>query len=283
MKRVSAWLVVGWAIALASATADAQLKRAAELVKVELLADVETVQPARPFKVGVLLKVAPEWHVYWENPGDAGQAVTATFEVPAGFAVSELAYPVPKKFVQPGDLVAYGYGGEVMLIATVTPPKELASAGKVEINARVKYLVCDEKACLPGKGEGTVSLAVSGEARPANAELFDEWAKRVPVAAKDVADVNVTGAGGDGPYAIDIAWKDEATDVQFFPGKSGTVTVGDIEVTGGGKRSRVTFDASLLAGQKPDVAALESVVAYTDVRGARRGIEVAVPTGSEKK
>ena len=35
-----------------------------DLVQATLLADTTAIQPGHPFKVGVLLKIAPQWHVY---------------------------------------------------------------------------------------------------------------------------------------------------------------------------------------------------------------------------
>ena len=278
MVRICKGIVAGMLLAFAGVVNPAQ---AAERVGVRLLADVEGVQPGEAFRVGVRLTMAPSWHVYWINPGDAGQTVTATLTVPSGFSVSPWAYPVPVKFVQPGNLLAYGYDQEVMLIATVTPPKDLDENKEMTITANVKYLVCDENACLPGKEEAVIRLPVRQRAEPANRGLFADWAARLPAGrqeAERVADVKVQGKVGE-RMTIALKWKGEpAGAVEFFPGKSATVLVEDVKVETEGRQSHISFDTRVLAGQQPDVPALASVVAYTDRQGRRRGIEVAVPT-----
>src|SRR5437879_2826474 len=99
MKQLSPWLTASLLFALAPLPARAQSPRAADLVKPQLLADTSAVQPGKAFRVGLLLRIAPNWHVYWKNPGDSGQAVSATFDLPAGFKASDLQFPVPTKFL----------------------------------------------------------------------------------------------------------------------------------------------------------------------------------------
>lgn len=285
MRMPKWWPGVACMVALGWCATDAPAQqRGADLVKPQLLADVSAVQPGKPFRVGLLLRIAPHWHVYWKNPGDSGQAVTATFDLPPGFTVSDLQYPVPTKFLQPGDLVAYGYADEVMLLGTITPPADIPASGNIPIQAKLKYLVCDS-VCLPGKADLSLTLPASNQAAPANEEAFAEWSRQIPAAgdaAKAIADVK-PAARADNQYAVDIAWKQPADNVEFFPGKSRTLNVQDVTVTNKGNQTHVTFTAAPLAGQQPDVAALDSVVVYTDDRGIRRGIEVAVPIKADRK
>ena len=63
----------------------------------------------------------PEWHTYWKNPGDAGLSIKNSFSIDQkDFALEELEWPVPKKFVQPGNLWGYGYEGEYSLFYKLT-------------------------------------------------------------------------------------------------------------------------------------------------------------------
>jgi hypothetical protein len=115
--------------------------------------------------------------------------------------------------------------------------------------------------------------------------LFEEWGRQVPAsggAVGVVAEVK-TSAGGDHQYEVDVTWKGAADNVEFFPGKTRTLNVHDVTVKNKGKKTRITFAAPPLANQHADVAALDSVIAYTDERGVRRGIDVAVPVGGNRK
>src|SRR4051812_25544332 len=83
-----------------------------ELVKTELLADHSAIRPGDIFTIGVRFKIAPGWHIYWLNPGDAGEATRVRVDLPPGFTVGEIKYPFPHQFSEPGDITAYGYQDE---------------------------------------------------------------------------------------------------------------------------------------------------------------------------
>src|SRR5689334_5801285 len=121
------------------ASVAAPLPAASELVTPKLVADVSSVAPGRPFTVGVVMQLAPKWHVYWINPGDSGLVPAVEWKLPPGFAAGELQFPVPTKIDLPGGLVNYGYEDEVMLLATITPPKELTAGASIPIDAKLTY------------------------------------------------------------------------------------------------------------------------------------------------
>lgn len=149
-------------------------------VHMGVLADHAAVKSGESFLVGVLLKLPEGWHVYWKNPGDAGLATKVAWHVPDGFSVSDLMWPVPKRFVQPGDIEGFGYEGQVMLIARVTPPAGFQGTAKIE--ADVRWLVCKD-ICAPGRAHGTVDVLVAQSSSTANDETFAQWVKRIPVDA----------------------------------------------------------------------------------------------------
>ena len=39
-----------------------------------LVTDTDAIQPGKPFRVALRLRMADGWHTYWKNPGDAGVA-----------------------------------------------------------------------------------------------------------------------------------------------------------------------------------------------------------------
>ena len=69
------------ALALTSARA----QNAADLVKVELLAEPAAIMPGEPFTVGIKLSMKEHWHTYWRNPGDSGEPTQVTWKLPQGF------------------------------------------------------------------------------------------------------------------------------------------------------------------------------------------------------
>ncbi|HEY8433978.1 MAG TPA: protein-disulfide reductase DsbD domain-containing protein, partial [Sphingomicrobium sp.] len=46
-------------------------------------------------ELAIHMRPAPGWHGYWVNPGDAGLPMDVQWQLPNGFAVGALRYPVP--------------------------------------------------------------------------------------------------------------------------------------------------------------------------------------------
>ncbi len=53
-------------------------------VEAELVAERTAVAPGEPLTVALRLKMIPEWHTYWRNPGDSGEPTRLEWRLPAG-------------------------------------------------------------------------------------------------------------------------------------------------------------------------------------------------------
>lgn len=245
-------------------------------VEARLVADATAVRPGQTFTLGVELKMKPGWHVYWKNPGDAGLPVSTELSGPEGLRFGEIQWPVPIEFVQPGDVVGYGYDETVLFPITVTAPEGLAAGGKVHISARLSWLVCKD-VCIPGKADVGLDLAV-GDAAPANAALFATWRDRLP-AGPGAATVSgrIDPATRRGAYTIDVIWKSAPARVQLFPEADAAVAVARPVITTEGVRSRISFEIQIYEGQRPASDRLPALVAFTDAGGARRALTVSIP------
>src|SRR5689334_20833376 len=98
-----------FAFLLSIIPAVAQTLEGRTLVTPELLSEVSTIIPGKPFTAGLYLKIAPGWHTYWINPGDSGLPVKIEWKLPEGWKAGALQWPVPTKHLEPGDMVTYGY------------------------------------------------------------------------------------------------------------------------------------------------------------------------------
>lgn len=127
-------------ISFAPVSLQAQVFDASSLVKASLLASSRDL--TKPITLGVKLHIAKGWHLYWKNPGDSGLPVDVQWDLPRGFAMSDLQFPIPKKFETKGS-VTYGYEHEAMFLCTLTPPENY-SGGDVVITAIVDFLACKE-------------------------------------------------------------------------------------------------------------------------------------------
>lgn len=166
---------------------EAQLYQGRKLVEASLLADTSAIVPGKPFRLGLLLRMAPGWHTYWENPGDSGLATKFDPQLPEGFSAGPIAWPLPKRIVEPGDIQVYAYKGEVLLVREITPPAAI-DAPEVAINAKSSWLVC-EAICIPGKADLQLTLPVAASSEPTNADLFAKFAALVPSADRPPFDI----------------------------------------------------------------------------------------------
>src|SRR5439155_14954451 len=134
--------------------------------------------PGKPFTVGLLLHMATGWHTYWKFPGDAGIPTETKWNLPQGWKASEIQWPIPLNLSEPGDIQIYGYHDEVLLMQEITPPAAIAEQS-VRLPVEASWLVC-EKICIPGSGKLQLELPVSGDARPANQEIFERYRRSLP-------------------------------------------------------------------------------------------------------
>ena len=165
-------------ILLVPGIAPAQTFQGRKLVEAQLLADTTTVVPGQTFTAGLLLKMQPGWHTYWQFPGDAGIPTEIKWSLPPGWKAGPIRWPVPQKFSEPGDIQVYGYHDEVLLMVPITPPKKIADRS-VKLAAAADWLVC-EKICVPGDANVQLELPVGSQSAPANAALFRKFKDRLP-------------------------------------------------------------------------------------------------------
>ena len=168
-----AWPAPGAAQERAEAAIDAGDPR----VELELLADAEAVAPGASLRVGVRFRMDPGWHVYWRNPGESGVPTEVRFAGLEG--LGEPPWPAPHRFVAPGPIVTYGYGGEVLF---ATEGRVRADAtGELELEATADFLVC-EVDCIPDRVTLRRVLPVAAETRRVHQAAFDAAEAARPVA-----------------------------------------------------------------------------------------------------
>lgn len=272
----------GLLVMLIAAPLRAQEAVPKDLIKTKLLADVASIQPGKPFQVGVLLDISPKWHVYWINFGEAGIPTTVEWQLPEGFKASSTLYPVPTRLTAQGSITVYGYENQVMLMTTITPPARI-DATRVDIGAKASWLACEDL-CIPGEAKVSLSLPVGNTSSPANAETFAKWSKRLPtpvakspgiVGHSQEVSIQSSGPGpAKGQLTLTIDWKDAPpASIEWFPPAGEGVLFGTkVAVETIDRRTTVkgTFEIT-----SPKVASpLESVLAFK--MGAER-VGAAVP------
>ena len=149
-------------------------------VEVTLLIDHAEVQRGDRFRVGILFDLDVDWHIYWENPGDAGLPTEIEWHG-EGLEFGPLQWAAPGVYLEDdGRLITFGYDSQVVLYSEVLVGEEVSDT--VEISAEVQYLAC-HGACLPGEHSLHRQLQVGSQTQPAAKEvvdLFDRYSLQLP-------------------------------------------------------------------------------------------------------
>jgi len=116
-------------------------------VPVEVTANIITIESKQGLSLSY--KNFKGWHTYWKNPGDAGLPLDFKFYVnKKEVKPQHLEWPAPKKYIEEGNMLAYGYEKEYSFFFKLK--NELKSGDDLVIKSN--WLVC-KHICIPGQIE----------------------------------------------------------------------------------------------------------------------------------
>lgn len=149
-------------------------------VEAELVLDAARAAPGDDVRAGVVLRIDPEWHVYWRNSGESG--MSTEFTVDAGLAnVGPTRWPAPEVFVdKSGQIATFGYAEEVLFHRTGRVPAD--ANGTHEVVTTIDYLACKVD-CIPGRHELRRTLEI-GDWQ--GSDFPEDLADREPVAPESL-------------------------------------------------------------------------------------------------
>lgn len=150
-------------------------------VKTELVSEVESIQPGQSFWVALHLTMDKGWHTYWKQAGDTGLATSIEWNLPEGFTVSPIYWPVPEKSVEEG-IVSFTYKNEVLLLTQITPSLNLDLNKPITLSANVAWLACKES-CIPGEAKLELTLPAKDSTPDFNAHwhpIFEKTRNDLP-------------------------------------------------------------------------------------------------------
>ncbi len=155
---------------------------AAVHTQVDLVNLTPDIEPGKPALVALRLRCDEHYHVYWKNPGDAGQSPALEWKETARTAPGPLLYPGPQMLDQKG-VYNFVHERETLLLARLTIPAD--AAGELELKAHAEWLECDDKGCYPFDKDVALRIKVGrgnqvhkhdpnlyGDLRPAIAATF---------------------------------------------------------------------------------------------------------------
>ncbi len=190
-------------------------------VQAELVADSTAVVPGKPFTAALRLRIPPGWHTYWQNPGDSGLPVELKWTLPPGWKAGPLLWPLPRKHLEEGDLITYGYEREVLLLTELTPPAALPPGPNVTLEARASWLAC-EKTCVPGNAALTLALPIAATAEP-SPDAAPIAAVRAELPQAGPAPFALTWEPGDTEMRLKLNGVAPGAKVEFYPVAPGSV------------------------------------------------------------
>jgi thiol:disulfide interchange protein DsbD len=183
---------------------------------VELLSESQSLQPGRSSTVGIHFRLEQGWHIYWINPGDAGEPPRAKWGLPAGLTAGEIQWPTPKR-LEAFSAVDYGYEDEVLLLVPVQAIATLKPEADVTLQADLRFVVCHD-VCMAGRAEISLTLPVKREApafNPATRELFQSARGQLPKATPAAWKFSVTS--GKDTFLITAILGRPVQKAYFFP------------------------------------------------------------------
>ncbi len=125
----------------------------------------EGIRPGQTFWLGLQIEHQPDWHTYWQNPGDSGLPTRLQWQLPAGLQAGDIDWPLPKKFPI-GTLANYGYEGRLLMTVPVTVGTDFRfpDGGDLALGLLAEWLVCRQE-CIPQEGRFSLNLASAAPQR----------------------------------------------------------------------------------------------------------------------
>lgn len=199
-----------------------------EKVEAQLISDSSSIVPNSTLQVAVKLNHDPEWHTYWENPGDSGTATTIQWTLPDGFKAGPIQWPYPHQIAQ-SPLMSYGYPNETYLLTTIHTPEQI-NEDQLTIKASVHWLMCKVE-CIPGKATLELTLPRANQQLPSPfwQESFtqdqpihsslSQWKITAQLTPKNII-LNIIHHNQK-PYKL--------SEIYFFPSRSDLIAHADIQ------------------------------------------------------
>lgn len=151
-----------------------EIAREENPVRVALLADHTHIARGQSLTLLLEVELAPNWHVYWKNPGEAGMAPTLDWKLPAGVFVKDIEWPTPERFEMP-EAVTFGYSESAPFLIHLQVDEAFATE-ELPIEGTLQWVACSNDTCLPGISEFKTVVKI-GTIPERNVELDERFKK----------------------------------------------------------------------------------------------------------
>ncbi len=243
-----------------------------------LVTDADSWTPGRPLGVGLRLRLAPGWHTYWSNPGDAGEAATIAVSASGGGSgqTGEVLWPTPTRLPE-GPLMSYGYTGDVLLPLSLLPVAAAGADAPLVLSATADWLACST-VCVPEHASLSLTLPAGAAQAPvqpsAQAPLFGAARAASPRPSPFGARISRDGTftlSGSGLSATSIA------SAWLFPSRPGLIDQVAAQ-TAQVRPGLVTIPLKPAAGFEPG-RPFDAVLVLRDPSGQESALSVSAAPG----
>ena len=155
---------------------------AAVRTKVDLVNLTPDIRPGEKALIAMRFRCDPHFHIYWKNPGDAGQSPTVEWQEKSGTTVGSFVWPGPKMLDQSG-VYNFVYEDETLLLMEVAVPA--GAKGKLTFKGKAEWLECDDSGCWPHdkQVELTVQVGAGNVAYKYDTKLYPALRPRLTTTA----------------------------------------------------------------------------------------------------
>ncbi|WP_035303548.1 protein-disulfide reductase DsbD family protein [Brevundimonas aveniformis] len=143
-------------------------------LQAQLVPQTRSVVPGGMVYVAVVQDIDPDWHTYWINPGDVGQATQLVWHPGPDVEIGEAVWPVPARILTVAGedrFSSYAYEGRVITPIPVAVPAFATPGTSLPVRLSATFFVCSDTLCIPESAELSLELPVRSE-RP---ELDRRW------------------------------------------------------------------------------------------------------------
>jgi thiol:disulfide interchange protein/DsbC/DsbD-like thiol-disulfide interchange protein len=184
---------------------------------VTVVSSVDIIPAGKSFYIGLRFQLTKGWHIYWSNPGDAGQPPTFHLQLDPGVTNSGIEWPTPIR-LREGPAMVFAYTGDITLPVKVTVPASFTH-NKLKLVINADWLVCADH-CVPEKGHFEIAIPVGTEKASAQSALIEASLTRKPIPSPfDIhvtdQDVMMINDAGLSAQTVQDAW--------FFPNEWGVI------------------------------------------------------------
>ena len=176
--------------------------------RISLIKDHSDFVPGTSINIGLKVSMDKGWHTYWRNPGDSGGPIEIDWDLPKGFSVSDIKWPLPEKIEYP-PLMTYGYEDFVIYPMILSIPADY-SDDYFEMAADI--LICAD-VCIPESGKISSNLLdIESDS------LIYEWLESIPSKS-----LPITTSLNDNNLEISFTFEKEIKEIYFFPDENNSI------------------------------------------------------------